>query len=169
MQINDTAKTLLTYILHLISMIHNNTKCTVKLFLIRICKKKLKKQHINEWSEGPTVPIMHPARLVSGPAPFLERIGTRSQDSINEGSFAEKVTCFPTDVRRFSTKWRRSFVAGVQTFRPVRREVPYTACAAACMALLNIDSGLGVCVSGPSAIPTVLCYILVNRSRADRS
>uniref|UniRef100_A0A3Q1GWF4 PR/SET domain 15 n=1 Tax=Acanthochromis polyacanthus TaxID=80966 RepID=A0A3Q1GWF4_9TELE len=34
---------------------------------------------------------MHRARLVSGPAPFLERIGTRSQDSINEGSFAEKV------------------------------------------------------------------------------
>ncbi|XP_074529150.1 PR domain zinc finger protein 15 isoform X2 [Halichoeres trimaculatus] len=34
---------------------------------------------------------MHLAGLVSGPAPFLERIGTRSQDSINEGSFAEKV------------------------------------------------------------------------------
>ncbi|KAM6911820.1 PR domain zinc finger protein 15 [Lycodopsis pacificus] len=34
---------------------------------------------------------MHPARLVSGPAPFLERIGTRSQDSLNEGYFAEKV------------------------------------------------------------------------------
>ncbi|KAK9536124.1 hypothetical protein VZT92_005934 [Zoarces viviparus] len=34
---------------------------------------------------------MHSARLVSGPAPFLERIGTRSQDSLNEGSFAEKV------------------------------------------------------------------------------
>ncbi|KAM7374815.1 hypothetical protein PAMP_007452 [Pampus punctatissimus] len=34
---------------------------------------------------------MHLSRLVSGPAPFLERIGTRSQDSINEGSFAEKV------------------------------------------------------------------------------
>ncbi|KAK2828836.1 hypothetical protein Q5P01_019870 [Channa striata] len=34
---------------------------------------------------------MHSPRLVSGPAPFLERIGTRSQDSINEGSFAEKV------------------------------------------------------------------------------
>ncbi|MEQ2254319.1 hypothetical protein ILYODFUR_002553 [Ilyodon furcidens] len=31
------------------------------------------------------------ARLASGPAPFLERIGTRSQDSINEGCFAEKV------------------------------------------------------------------------------
>ncbi|XP_060911911.1 PR domain zinc finger protein 15 [Labrus mixtus] len=34
---------------------------------------------------------MHLAWFVSGPAPFLERIGTRSQDSINEGSFAEKV------------------------------------------------------------------------------
>ncbi|XP_053187405.1 PR domain zinc finger protein 15 isoform X1 [Scomber japonicus] len=34
---------------------------------------------------------MHSARLVSGPAPFLERIGTRSQDSTNEVSFAEKV------------------------------------------------------------------------------
>ncbi|KAK2879820.1 PR domain zinc finger protein 15 isoform X2 [Channa argus] len=34
---------------------------------------------------------MHSTRLVSGPAPFLERIGTWSQDSINEGSFAEKV------------------------------------------------------------------------------
>ncbi|XP_034540374.1 PR domain zinc finger protein 15 isoform X2 [Notolabrus celidotus] len=34
---------------------------------------------------------MHLACLVSGPAPFLERIGTRSQDSINEGSFAGKV------------------------------------------------------------------------------
>ncbi|XP_061607332.1 PR domain zinc finger protein 15 isoform X2 [Phyllopteryx taeniolatus] len=30
-------------------------------------------------------------RFISGPAPFLERIGTRSQDSINEASFAEKV------------------------------------------------------------------------------
>ncbi|KAM9847019.1 PR domain zinc finger protein 15 [Aulostomus maculatus] len=35
---------------------------------------------------------MQLARLVSVPAPFLERIGTRSQDSINEGSFTEKVT-----------------------------------------------------------------------------
>nr|XP_046267275.1 PR domain zinc finger protein 15 isoform X2 [Scatophagus argus] len=34
---------------------------------------------------------MHSARFASGLAPFLERIGTRSQDSINEGSFAEKV------------------------------------------------------------------------------
>ncbi|XP_040038684.2 PR domain zinc finger protein 15 isoform X1 [Gasterosteus aculeatus] len=34
---------------------------------------------------------MPSARLVSGLAPFLERIGTRSQDSLNEGSFAEKV------------------------------------------------------------------------------
>ncbi|XP_030292763.1 PR domain zinc finger protein 15 isoform X1 [Sparus aurata] len=34
---------------------------------------------------------MHSARIVSGLAPFLERIGTRSQDSINEGSSANKV------------------------------------------------------------------------------
>ncbi|XP_035035394.1 PR domain zinc finger protein 15 [Hippoglossus stenolepis] len=34
---------------------------------------------------------MHWARLVSGPAPSLERIGTRSQDWINEGSPAGKV------------------------------------------------------------------------------
>ncbi|KAM3869108.1 PR domain zinc finger protein 15 [Diretmus argenteus] len=34
---------------------------------------------------------MHSARLVSGPAPFLERIGTRSQDPINDWSFAKEV------------------------------------------------------------------------------
>ncbi|KAM4544933.1 PR domain zinc finger protein 15 isoform 3-T3 [Odontesthes bonariensis] len=34
---------------------------------------------------------MHSARRASGLAPFLERIGTRSQDSLNEGCFAEKV------------------------------------------------------------------------------
>ncbi|XP_056298331.1 PR domain zinc finger protein 15 isoform X2 [Pseudoliparis swirei] len=34
---------------------------------------------------------MHWAHLISGPAPFLERIGTRSQDSLNEGYFTEKV------------------------------------------------------------------------------
>ncbi|KAM9728172.1 PR domain zinc finger protein 15 isoform 3-T3 [Menidia menidia] len=33
---------------------------------------------------------MHWLQSASGPAPFLERIGTRSQDSINEGCFAEK-------------------------------------------------------------------------------
>ncbi|KAM4547041.1 PR domain zinc finger protein 15 [Fundulus diaphanus] len=34
---------------------------------------------------------MQRAQLASGPAPFLERIGTRSQDSANEGCLAEKV------------------------------------------------------------------------------
>ncbi|XP_056910995.1 PR domain zinc finger protein 15 [Takifugu flavidus] len=34
---------------------------------------------------------MHSGHIASGLAPFLERIGTRSQDSINEGSITEKV------------------------------------------------------------------------------
>ncbi|KAK5859235.1 hypothetical protein PBY51_003316 [Eleginops maclovinus] len=34
---------------------------------------------------------MHSANFISGPAPFLERIGTRSQDSLNEESSAGKV------------------------------------------------------------------------------
>lgn len=41
-------------------------------------------------SDETTVPIMHSAAFASGLAPFLERIGTRSQDWINEGSFAKR-------------------------------------------------------------------------------
>ena len=112
---------------------------------------------------------MHSARIVSGLAPFLERIGTRSQDSINEGSSAEKVTCFPINVRTFSTKWRRSSVVEVQPVRPPRSGFSGAASAAGCLPLKSTDSGLVVCVSGPSAMPTVLCYILLKRSRSDRS
>lgn len=112
---------------------------------------------------------MHSATFVSGLAPFLERIGTRSQDSINEGSFAEKVTCFSINVRGFSTKCRRSLVVKVQPVRPVRSGLSAAASAADCLALKSIDSGLVVCVSGPSAMPTVLCYILLKRGRSDRS
>lgn len=70
--------------------------------------------------DEPTAPTVHSARLVSGPAPFLERIGTRSQDSLNEGSFAEKVTCFPINTHCFSTKWRCSLAVKVQRVCPVR-------------------------------------------------
>lgn len=50
----------------------------------------------------PTVPTMHLWRIASGLAPFLERIGTRSQDSINERLITEKVTRFPTNVHQLS-------------------------------------------------------------------
>lgn len=85
---------------------------------------------------------MHRAPFVSGPAPFLERIGTRSQDSINEGSFAGKVTCFPINVHRFPTKWRRSLVVKVQLVGSVRSGSSRAASTAGCLALKSIDSGL---------------------------
>lgn len=50
----------------------------------------------------PTVPIMHLWCIASGLAPFLERIGTRSQDSINEGLITEKVTRFSTYLLKLS-------------------------------------------------------------------
>lgn len=83
--------------------------------------------------------------------------------------FAEKVTCFPTNTRRLSTKWRRSLVVKVQLIRPVRSEFTRNASTTHWRPLNRIDSGLGVCVSGPSAMPTVLCYILAKSSRSDRS
>lgn len=49
-----------------------------------------------------TVPTMHLWRFASGLAPFLERIGTRSQDSINEGLITEKVTRFPKNFHQLS-------------------------------------------------------------------
>lgn len=111
---------------------------------------------------------MHSARFASGLAPSLERIGTRSQDSINEGSFAEKVTCFPTNMQRLSSNWRCRLVVKVQPVCPIRSACPSAASAAVSLALKSIDSGLVVRVSGPSAMPTVLCYILLKRSRSER-
>lgn len=73
-------------------------------------------------SDEPTAPIMHSARLVSGPAPFLERIGTRSQDSTNEVSFAEKVTRFHTNIHLVSTNSLRSLVEKVQLECPASCE-----------------------------------------------
>lgn len=49
-----------------------------------------------------TAPTMHLWRIASGLAPFLERIGTRSQDSINERLITEKVTRFPTNLHQLS-------------------------------------------------------------------
>lgn len=51
-----------------------------------------------------TFPTMHSGHIASGLAPFLERIGTRSQDSINEGSFTEKVTRFTANLQQLSVK-----------------------------------------------------------------
>lgn len=53
-------------------------------------------------SVEPTLPRMHSAHFASGLALFLERIGTRSQDWINEGSFAQKVTRFSVNVRQLT-------------------------------------------------------------------
>lgn len=51
-----------------------------------------------------TVPTMHSLHIASGLAPFLERIGTRSQDSINEGSITEKVTRYTANLQQISKK-----------------------------------------------------------------
>ncbi|MEQ2193448.1 hypothetical protein XENOCAPTIV_028334, partial [Xenoophorus captivus] len=99
------------------------------------------------------------ARLASGPAPFLERIGTRSQDSINEGCFAEKVTCFLTNFLWFPAKWRRSLLVKMQPAFPGRSELLCAACTALRPALKSTDSGLLVFVSDPAAMPTVLYVI----------
>lgn len=55
-------------------------------------------------SVAPTLPTMHRALGASGPAQFLERIGTWSQDSLNEGCFTEKVRCFFTVLLGFRVR-----------------------------------------------------------------
>lgn len=112
---------------------------------------------------------MHSARFVSGLAPFLERIGTRSQDSINEVSIAEKVTRFTSILNRFSTEWPRRYAVKVQSLCPVCSGFSGAVSATDYSSPKCIDSGLVLRVSGPSAMPTVLCYILLKRSRSDRS
>lgn len=117
-------------------------------------------------SVEPTLPRMHSAHFASGLALFLERIGTRSQDWINEGSFAQKVTCFSVNVRQLTRNWRRSVVVGMQPDRPASTRSSSASPAPSSLAPKTVDSGRVVCVSGPSAMPTVLCYNFLKRGVA---